>query len=174
MQNFKNSKNIFIVFFILIATNLFSATWQNKLISKIENKEFPSWMMEQIREDLQPFAETGITKEMLDSLELQDADNSCMVARYEIREGKLNINSPASLKTSDRYQKMLNTFEELLKCTSLPNVDFVLTLWDDISFFLNGSKRIDGPIFAFAKDKVEHKNVILIPDYDVLTEGKDR
>src|ERR1700729_3546494 len=113
MQNYK-SFNILLIF-IIICSRFFGESWQNTLIEKIEKKEFPSWMLEQIAEDLQPFAKTGITKEMLDSLESYDADRGCLLVRYEISNGKLSARCHESTK-AQKYPVLFKAFENLLKC----------------------------------------------------------
>lgn len=160
------------VLLIFVSSNLFSESWQERLMTKIENRHFPSWMLDQIAEDLAPFKETGITKEMVDTLASKDSSHLFWLARYEIKEGILKADIHESLKENLRHTIMMETFQNLLNIAKLPDLDFIVTLLDDAPPALNQPDPTTAPVFAFAKDCLQHKNVALIPDFDVLTGGQ--
>jgi len=58
---------------------------------------------------------------------------------------------------------MRRSLQDLLESASLPDLDFILALGDAID-----DATLSAPVFAFAKNPLQQKKIILIPDFEAL------
>lgn len=137
--------------------------WETKLSAKIKREEIPVWMLEQVAEDLKSFS-SGVTVEMLDKVIAEtNQDNQHALARFQIKEGKLSVVFAEKIEKARRFRTIKKSLETLCKQFSMPDVDFIVTIQD-----ANPISNLQGPLFAFAKNRYLEKNVILIPDDGAL------
>ena len=132
----------------------------------------PSWMREQILEDLAPFAESGVSTEDLDRLmQAQEKDgNNYFLARFKIQNGQITVSHLPTdhLGVLGRLAIVTEAFNELAESTPLPNVDFVVTMLDSLD-----GVHLSVPIFSFANDPTYSSNIVLMPDFEALTGYKE-
>lgn len=134
-----------------------------KLKQRIENGNYPAWMMNRISQDLAHFNNTGITKEMLDNI--MNSPFNLYLVRYQILNGKLIIKEKFS--HLDGYVNVLtNVFTELTSYISLPDIEFIVYSADSYSGFSNVFP--EGPMLAYSKGEFNDLRVLLIPDPAVL------
>lgn len=140
----------------------YSTSLEGQLARKIRKSEPPTWAIEQIREDLKPFAQ-GVRKEMLDALMTCDKGDLFLV-RYAIknREVSMSHNENFSHIAKSRAGLILEALRTLARASPLPEVDFVVTVHDAFM-----EKEFPGPVFAFAKKGHESQG-ILFPDAEAL------
>ncbi len=143
--------------------------WE-ELKEKILKRPAPGWMLEQIKEDLAPFIERGISVKKLEET-LERDDGEALLVHFRIRGKIVTTRIASSLPQHPARVRILNLrraqFEKALKklaeTCALPNVDFLLCV-DDATF----ERSFPVAIFAFAKNPVE-KQIILFPDYDAIS-----
>jgi hypothetical protein len=126
----------------------------------------PVWAVQQISNDLEPFTVSCVTAEMLDAVfdleEYLQADWG--LVRYRIKDGQVEVvRCRPHLQTHPRFHSMVQSWETLAKTTSLPDIEFILTLEDSLD-----GVELPGPVFAFAKN-VASKSIVLIPDFEALS-----
>jgi hypothetical protein len=134
-------------------------------------QEPPSWMTQQISDDLSPFQEKKISLHSLDSTyEIIRQKTDIPFPRYRILDNKLYKFVPQGAhfsKTDTTLEKALKT---LLLYAKIPDVDFILCPMDGIpepympeGFFLTGNEETQAPILAQAKLE-SAQYIALIPD----------
>jgi hypothetical protein len=131
----------------------------------------PTWMEEQIEEDFQEFAERGISKEAIDATYhciCESAPRDSYFVRYRILDNQLYRYFSDEEKISFEDNSTEKAIKTLLQCTSLPDMDFVLSYLDGITkeerFFHTPSPDLQAPVFYSAKEKGT-AYVPLIPDW---------
>lgn len=139
-------------------------------------KPCPFWMEEQIREDFAPF-KLGIPLSSFESTGLRYFGHEApfdpeifFLVKFKIRNNQLFMDSTNN--ASGRASYVLKALKYLIETIGLPDLDVVMTMADAVNdhySFLNQK----GPVFAFAKKK-DTKNVILIPDFEALSDYKER
>lgn len=139
-------------------------SWQNKFQKKIKKQEIPVWMFEQIAEDIKAFSSSGITKEMLDqTIQDTDANNHYAFARFQILDGKVKtLFSGGNIEKNRRCRDFLKAVQAICKLTEVPDADFIVTFQDASPY--DNPQKLKSPLFAFAKNELLEKNVVLIPD----------
>ena len=127
------------------------------------------WMLDQIQEDLKPFKKNGVNGSHLKQF-VQQASSHNLLVHIKIRKGKVFSYSPAAVihtEIESRLNIVHQFFKALAKDYKIPNIDFVVTLHDGVSF--NGEDfNADLPLFSFAKNK--QCPSILMPDFEALSE----
>lgn len=135
-----------------------------------KSKNPPSWMMEQIEEDLHHFKEKGISLENLDKL--MEETQGEMTVRVRISSGKVQSepepghmgkNADENHFFNERYKIFIHSFKEIAERNPLPDVDFVITVNDCGEIRTNPS----APLFVFSKPKYVSTHV-LVPDLEIL------
>ncbi len=161
-------KERFFSCFTIATFFLFSALhgWEAELKQKIAAANPPSWAIEQVREDLSCFLESGVTQEMLDAT-MQLNENQVrgfLFARFQVVNNEVLVlgNIPDSEKV--RLIAVTNALRALATVVQLPNLDFIVTLHDSLDI-----DDLPSPIFAFAKH-CNSKKIILIPDFEALSD----
>jgi hypothetical protein len=160
---------------LLFAANNPSGDWANQLKKKIKEKQVPTWMREQIEQDLAPFQD-GISRQSLDQAE----QYSSGIGRFKIIKGKLSytINDETTLPLGlgickfghqKRYctgkaKIIARAIQRILDCSKLPDLDLVFVLTDGNW----GNTNPPGPLFSFSKNQKSDQKVILIPDPHML------
>jgi hypothetical protein len=160
-----SKKQIFALFFLafLAVFPLFSSRgWQAELKHKIKKHNAPSWMAEQIQEDLLPYAKTPITQELLNRTMSMD-HGDLLLARFTIKNGEISFTCFDQNKPHGNILSVQESLQKLANLISLPDVDFILCAGD-------GCPYVDFPvpIFTFAKDGKKPQKAVLFPDYEAL------
>jgi len=127
----------------------------------------PEWMVSQIREDLKPYAASGITKNMVDAAFAGERIKDFGLIRFTIQDGHITFAHDEQHLYSRHFRQMLGFFKQLGQCVKLPDVDFVISMADGFT----GNPGL-GPCFVFAKNRDEG-SLILVPDINAMT-GHDR
>lgn len=169
-------KKLFIVsiFNILIITNLNGSFFElkqdfNSILEKEKLKEQAFlWMHKQIQSDISRAKKAGYSFDI--NFDLQKwFNNEELAVRYKVKDGKLEIcKSSAQLDEVaqvDRLMRMNNIFITLSKLVKLPDFDIIVSLEDCIN---GDGSDIPGVILAAAKNKNLDKNVLLMPDFQIL------
>lgn len=151
-------KALSFIIFLLLSTSSFA--FSKKLCLKKIQRGLPSWGIEQIRKDLLPFHEKGVTKEQID--QLMKADPIDCLLRCQIKNRKIQFSKNRSLDSDLRAETVSKALTLLNRMIALPDLDFVVCLED---FITRRNGKI--PCFAFAKDK-QQVGAILIPDFEAL------
>lgn len=137
-------------------------------ICKAFSKETPLWMEMQIRKDLEPFAENGITTAQVEATlkkiaTVQGAEVSQLV-KIKIRNGEIFWSSPFAIQNmaKKRIENFLIALDILVSGGNLPDMDFLLSLADqyDRPVFL---RETSVPVFTVCKDRSNNR-AVLIPD----------
>ncbi len=121
------------------------------------NEPLPTWALEQIQEDLEPFNQE-MSKQFLDELFHNQGDHLALV-RVQIVNGKIRIKESETAKNHPTSKAIIPHIIELSKIAPLPDVDFVFTAHDAIKCF--------APIFAITKYE-NSPGIIVIPDHFAL------
>jgi hypothetical protein len=145
---------------------------QTELQKKVAKGQPPSWAVAQIAEDLKPFQEIGISCKALEDkmiLEKEGASDRGLVY-FRISENTVSvICASPSCHTNPALLIRLNSIQEALRflcaATSIPDIDFLVSLHDGIS-----DVQSNAPIFSFAKHK-EAQGAINMPDFEILSNG---
>src|ERR1700730_17899347 len=99
-------------------------------ISNHLNANIPSWMIEQISNDLAPFQKEGITEEILDNFMAQPTDQMGLY-RFKIINNIVHTEPKTIQKTlTARATIVQNRLQELAKTHSLPDLDFICCVND--------------------------------------------
>ncbi len=131
----------------------------NLFLKKL-HEEAPDWMSKQIQQDLALYAETGISKELLDTAFVEDRISACMLVRFHIKNGHLSC---SRARPDGRLEPILAALNTLNQLTMLPDLDFVISLADS----LEKNDLPYCPCFVFAKKK-NADTFVLIPDFEAL------
>lgn len=152
-------KFLTLFFFLLHGTSL-CAAWQTTFKEKMHKGERPKWMLEQIREDLTPFAKKKIASEDLDRImQLHPS-----LLRYQIRGKEVFCNGE---KVSENSKAVISkVLCRLVELTDLPDVDFIISDYDSF-YHVPALAHCKGPLFSFAK-RAKDKGIILMPDKETL------
>ncbi len=129
----------------------------------------PSWFLAQMKEDFSHISNLPITKSNIDETyeNLRKLNDAYHYLRIKITDNKLSVLGYDNLQVKERADAKnradaiigaINTIGEIV---ALPNVDFIVSLGDSVSFNLSKYKA---PIFTFASNKNHAENRILIPD----------
>ena len=129
-------------------------------------RELPDWAMDQIREDLAPFA-SGIKRSDIDCYCREEdgvvvLDSSFLVnqpvIRIEIRNNTVRVaNGQVDLV---RTRCVVNGLRSLARYAALPDTDLILNIGDGIA------PSFQGPVFGFAKPA--NVRGILWPDFEMI------
>ncbi|MCI5051705.1 MAG: hypothetical protein MRY21_01045 [Simkaniaceae bacterium] len=125
---------------------------QEEFLTKSENID-RSWMLERIEKDLSAYPK--LSRQFLYTFL-----GKHNVILFTIRDGKLTCtpDDPGEV----RFDALKSGIENILACTQLPDVDFLITRDDHFD-----TENFQGdlpPIFVFAKNK-NAKGLILFPDF---------
>lgn len=151
--------------FLILSLPLFAhgvTISQQKLWKKISNP-IPKWMQEQIDEDLSAFKESGITKEMIDKtmdeVYALPTGRGAQFVRYQIKDNKVTYYTPSENPSDVRVAHFIKFIELLAEHAELPDIDFIMSLWDsyDRPLFL---EKTQCPIFTMCRLKPNHKGVL--------------
>lgn len=143
------------VFFLIFTLKLngLELSWE-KIRSKLE-LPLPHWMQEQIQEDLAPFYERGVTVEEIDAT-MRDvysipSGRLASFVRYRIKNNKIQLETSCDLSDA-RITWVVEVLEEMANQLGLPDVDFLVSLWDsyDNPLFL---EKTQCPVFTMCKLK---------------------
>ncbi|MGE5195727.1 MAG: glycosyl transferase family 90 [Anaerolineae bacterium] len=174
-KNLNQKRGVFFSFFIIIflagGSALFAENWKLELFNKATKGYAPQWAKEQIEEDLAPFM-SGISKQQLDNTMASSAANQALLVRYTISNGKISVRPAPALPPEwigffeGRLKNLTHSLDQLNQCVNLPNVDFIVSLYDDCTTFRK--EEFQAPVFSFAKDKMQDSRIILMPDFESL------
>lgn len=131
------------------------------ILEKKLSKEPPSWMINQIRKDLAPYA-NGITKQMVDEAFCGEKIKTCSLVRFTIKNGHIAFAHDEKNLYTRHFKELLGCVKKLNENVQLPDVDFVVSLEDGF-----GGNPGLGPCFVFAK-REDVDGLVLIPDINAL------
>ena len=149
------------LFFFLLPCLVFG-NWQEDLKQKIADARPPSWMIEQIAEDLSAVAPREAAKDRLDQTMAEQGEKLFLV-RYRIDGREVSEEYPASKKGHPRLKDMKQSLQDLVECAPLPDLDFIISLDDAMD-----AVDLTTPVFVFAKSRLHKKPLLLIPDFEAL------
>ncbi len=136
----------------------------------IANARNQSWVIEQIKADLKPFIQQGLSEKAINQLYINLASNISLkyhVVKFKIKNHKItseyiddDIQYFRSYKTLYSMIKILNEYRLIPDCT------FIVYLNDYLNYIPKDIKK-PIPVFSFAKDtEIPIENTtILIPDW---------
>ena len=132
------------------------------------SNEIPSWMLNQISDDLKPFSE-GIRKSEINQFfdEQTKANNRLLLIKFAIKDNSLNV-SPTPPGLEIRVFHTAKAISEVLKRAKLPDMEFIITMHDALD-----REKLSAPVFAFAKNPSEAPHVVLMPDFEALSGNAD-
>ncbi len=137
-------------------------TLNKDVVEKISSNKAPEWMLQQITEDLTPFASSGFTKEMLDVV-MKQTEGGGQLVRFRIVDNEISVIEQGRINAQQRLEWMTQALGALCEMAPLPNMDFIISLADAFDGI-----DVAAPVLAFAKHKDSHK-VVLIPDFEALS-----
>lgn len=146
----------------------------HKLSNKLRHPP-PSWMLEQIEEDLSGFQGVRVTRNMLDQTMEEvyqlPTGQGAQFVRYKIQNNKIYFETPSENPTDVRIVDFVKFIELLASYVDLPDVEFIASLWDsyDRPIFL---EKTYCPIFTMCRLKTNRKGV-LFPEVRFF-EGRKR
>lgn len=133
-------------------------------------RPIPNWMEDQLQEDFQDFEDKGIGKDQIDATfaQIQTVLPTPFIIRYRILNNELyRYFRPGELITLEDISTEL-AIKTLLQCTSLPNVDFIISFYDGIRpnhiFFHTPMKEQQAPLLISAKIRGT-PYAVLVPDF---------
>ena len=143
---------------------------KQKLDLAIVNARNQPWVMEQIKADLKPFIQTGLSEKAINQLYINLGSNLQLkyhLVKFKIKNHKItakyideDIQYFHSYKTLYSMIKILNEYRLIPDCT------FIVYLNDYLNYIPKDIKE-PIPVFTFAKDTAIplEKDTILIPDW---------
>jgi hypothetical protein len=138
------------------------ANWQTELRVKIENSQFPAWMIAQISEDLEPFEKTGVTLKNIENT-IKNYDRAGLVL-CTIYNNQLAWSCFPSESSNDFRCKMLTDgINALVQTIRLPKVSFLVYIGE--SFWGEDNQA---PVFTWCRHKERGKRAVCFPDYEAL------
>lgn len=123
-------------------------------------KKFPQWMVDQIKEDLEPHKK-GISVDNLKNFCGRNDILHCSVL-YEIRKGKVFVSENVNNGYWSRRDCVTKALNQLVELVHVPDVTILLYLWDCFD------ENTNIPLVVFSKNKITGKNNILMPDFEAL------
>jgi len=132
-------------------------------------KPLPSWMQDQIREDIEPFKGRKITQDALNKTYAL-SKNENLVLRYRIVDNKVFRNK----EQKDIQWQPFDFFQEALfslcQIKKMPNLECIVNHADGTfsPFYKTETFDMQAPIFGWARLKTV-PYLILIPDYSSLS-----
>lgn len=163
MPQLISSISRFICFFLFLTSSLF-ASWQTELVEKIQQSHFPSWMLEQIHEDLEPFKIPVSRQDIQNTLEV--AEKSFFLCN--IQNNELSWECYSCNPNDFRIQMFTAAIAELCKIVHLPDVVFIVYPGEAFTYPNN-----EAPVFTWCKHQKWSKRSVFIPDYEALS-GNDK
>ena len=136
----------------------------DELLREKLQKSPPEWMLRQIRKDLGPFSEKGITPQMVQDTFNVKRPHKKEFFRFTIRDRRLILGLYSYHLNNHRFRSVWKAIAKLNELVPLPDVDFLLSTEDG---FCVDPGDLSCPVFAFSK--VEGLSpFILIPDSKAL------
>jgi len=131
------------------------------------------WMKEQIEDDFSEYQSKGFGLKQVEATYAQVKRYSPMFVRYRIINKQLYRYFPDGESISLQDNTTERAIKTILQCTSLPDMDFVISYFDGITlqdrYFDDLTADLQAPVFFPAKvEGVPH--VVLIPDWRSIGE----
>jgi hypothetical protein len=147
-------------FVLLFLTSLF---WLGK-------QSWPArtdWMLERIRADLARIDARSLHPSQLDLVAVHDANRA--YARIRIKKNRLDATliHPYNGSILQRFTAITRTLQRILSTVDIPDVDALICLEDACDH-----ADLPAPVFAFAKNKTLEENVLLLPDFEIMVDGR--
>jgi hypothetical protein len=154
---------------ILIAP-LLQASWQDELKQKVDENNPPAWMLEQIHQDFAPFL--SVTQEDLERTYVDDnQNNNKFLVRFSISNNVVLVKTHDAASRHTRSFALIECFQRLSETIELPDVDFIVSLHDCLTYENRSSFK--APVFGFAKHKHLESEIVLMPDFEALLGNYD-
>ncbi len=148
----------------LLLSSLLHAFDKNVFFQRLQQPT-PQWMLEQIQEDLAPFQNALISKN-LDVVYQTYRKMACLV-RVKVISGNLYVINDPKLNSHGAYSPMVDGIKQLHRLIPFPDLDILISLCDKILFSTEFPNETPLPILVAAKDKYD-LGLILIPDWSAL------
>lgn len=165
-----NRLAILIVVILVNFNSFVLASWQEELKQKVEENNPPAWMLEQIREDLAPF-QTITDQDLETTLQINNPGNYRFLVRFVISNNEIFVKTNDSATNHPRCLYLIQAFESLARAIELPNVDFILSLHDCLTY--EDRSGFKAPVLCFAKQKNMEPEIVLMPDFEALLGNYD-
>ncbi len=155
------------LFVLPLVSSLPANEWQTFLKDKILKNEIPLWMIRQVEKDFEPFKETGISRFDLEVIMQNNTpNNSYLLVRYEIKNGKILVKYNEGLENHLRQQIVTRALVSLSEVINLPDCEFIISLHDACGY-VGDIRDFNGPVLTFAKSVTDFHS-IMIPDFEAL------
>ena len=144
--------------------NTLEISWE-KIHSKLASP-LPDWMQEQIEEDLATFSASDATPESIDAtlknVGTIPSGRLASFVRYRIKNNKIDFETYCD-RSDARITWVVEVLEEMATHLGLPDLDFLVSLWDsyDNPLFL---EKTHCPVFTMCKKK-GNKWGVLYPEF---------
>lgn len=120
----------------------------------------PEWMLRQIRKDLEPFAEKGITHQMIHDNFQGKRSEVHGLTRFTIKDGCLTVGLSTVRINNSGFRKLWGALVKLQSIAPLPDADFLISSMDG---FENNDGRFTCPVFVYSKRENLYP-FVLMPD----------
>ncbi len=158
-------KNFIGVLFFAAIVNAFSFSWE--VVDEKLQKPMPDWMQKQIEEDLEPFYERGVALEEIELTmrEVYEIPSGWFagLVHFCIRDNQVFVSSLSENLEDVRISHVVEVLNDLARHVSLPNVDFLISLWDSYDHPLYLEKTYC-PVFTICKLR-HNKKGVLFPEF---------
>lgn len=153
------------IFYAILAFPLLGSAFD----VKTTELDLPTWAKTQIETDFKPFEKKSISAFQIEQLYQQKATEWLLV-KFKISNNQISAESkiPGDHFADSRINSYLRSLEKLSLSIRLPDMTFLLSIADGLSFSNYTSEKV--PILVMSKHR-EGTNGILIPDFDVLANG---
>lgn len=124
----------------------------------------PEWMLSQIRKDLAPFSERGVTPQMVNDTFKGESIYENGLVRFTIKDRHLSVGLHGRHFNYRRFRALWEGMTKLNELVPLPDVDFLISTRD--GFFVDPGNFFC-PIFTFSKIEGLYP-FVLAPDYKAI------
>ncbi|HSX13237.1 MAG TPA: glycosyl transferase family 90 [Chlamydiales bacterium] len=138
------------------------ADWQTNLKNKIKRNDFPSWMIEQIREELSFCAHSVSEQDLYRVLE-RFPELGFLLCNIENNQLSWTYYPNDSAVIDSRADMFIAGIKTLLKVTPLPNMKFLVHTGEAFC------EKTTIPILTWCKHNEWSRNALSIPDYEAIS-----
>ena len=143
---------------LLLAWSILNASVFNisaKRINWFKNSPPPAWMMEQIKDDIAPFLQTGIYREEME----QTMEKIPLLIRITIKDNVVSWDSAKDFSKDRRLLRSLDLMREAAEYLEFPDVQFLMTVLDCYDYPTTLNDTI-APVFTICKQRDNHKAIL--------------
>lgn len=146
------------VYILLTAWNILNASVFNiseQCMDWFKNNPPPEWMLEQIKDDIEPFCKKGIYSQEIE----QTMEKIPLLIRITIKDNEVSWDSAKDFSKDKRLLRSLDLIREASEYLKFPDVQFLMTVLDcyDYPTTLNDTVA---PVFTICKQRDNHKAIL--------------